>query len=248
MQLNNHLIAHRGWQRHYPENTLIAIEAAINAGAKHIELDIQLTADLIPMLCHDRNLQRICGIDKNIDTIPYSETTSLSAHEPDRLGQQFQGTPLSSLEEFVTLASNHPEVTFYIEVKRSSLRCFGIETFLQATLPLLTPIKAHSFLISFDLDVLEQAQRAGWQRVVPVLTDLEQLTSDQLVHINPDIVFCDTELITNPDLIKAINYPIALYEVDQYDEAIHWLKQGAKLIESFAIGELIEQHSARIND
>ena len=43
------LIAHRGWQRRYPENTLAAIEGAITAGALHIEIDVQLSRDGVPM-------------------------------------------------------------------------------------------------------------------------------------------------------------------------------------------------------
>ena len=39
------LIAHRGYPAHYPENTLIGLEAAIKAGAERIEFDIQLSAD-----------------------------------------------------------------------------------------------------------------------------------------------------------------------------------------------------------
>ena len=41
----NQLIAHRGLQAHYPENSMLAIRKAFEAGAKHIECDIQLSSD-----------------------------------------------------------------------------------------------------------------------------------------------------------------------------------------------------------
>ena len=44
------LVAHRGYPQHYPENTLIGIEAAITAGARFIDVDVQLSADRVPVL------------------------------------------------------------------------------------------------------------------------------------------------------------------------------------------------------
>lgn len=247
MQFSSRLIAHRGWQRRYPENTLIAIEAAIHAGAKHVEVDIQLTADLVPMLCHDQNLLRVCGKDKNINTLTLADLNNTSAYEPKRLGDKFIDTPLSSLEELVSLAEANSEVTFYVEVKRQSLRTFGTETVWQAIQPILNTIEPHCFIISFDLAILHHCRKTGWTNVAPVLKKLEQLQSEELQKIKPDMIFCSTELIANKHTLNTINYPVALYEVDQHDEALLWFEQGAALIESFAVGELIEQFQENEN-
>lgn len=37
--------AHRGFREDYPENTLIAFEKALNAGADLIEMDLAISAD-----------------------------------------------------------------------------------------------------------------------------------------------------------------------------------------------------------
>ncbi|HYH28231.1 MAG TPA: glycerophosphodiester phosphodiesterase family protein [Actinomycetota bacterium] len=47
------VIAHRGDSAHHPENTLAAFEAAEQAGADAVELDIRLTADGVPVVMHD---------------------------------------------------------------------------------------------------------------------------------------------------------------------------------------------------
>lgn len=52
------VIAHRGFSREYPENTLAAFEAAIDAGADMIELDITLSADGKLVVIHDDTLSR----------------------------------------------------------------------------------------------------------------------------------------------------------------------------------------------
>ena len=53
------LVAHRGLQSNYPENTLIAITKAIEAGARFIEIDLQYSKDRLPVISHDDNLNRV---------------------------------------------------------------------------------------------------------------------------------------------------------------------------------------------
>jgi glycerophosphoryl diester phosphodiesterase len=50
------IVAHRGASMRNPENTLIAFDAAIKAGADMIELDVRLTADGIPVVLHDADV------------------------------------------------------------------------------------------------------------------------------------------------------------------------------------------------
>lgn len=47
------MIAHRGSSAHYPENTLSAFEAAVEAGADIVELDVRRTADGALVISHD---------------------------------------------------------------------------------------------------------------------------------------------------------------------------------------------------
>src|SRR5579859_6338194 len=52
------IIGHRGAAGLAPENTLAAIRAAAAAGARWVELDVQLTRDGVPVLLHDSTLER----------------------------------------------------------------------------------------------------------------------------------------------------------------------------------------------
>jgi glycerophosphoryl diester phosphodiesterase len=52
------VVAHRGASAREAENTLEAFEAAIVAGAGAIELDVRLTADGVPVVLHDADLDR----------------------------------------------------------------------------------------------------------------------------------------------------------------------------------------------
>ncbi|MDF2510911.1 MAG: hypothetical protein K0S04_777 [Herbinix sp.] len=74
-QLNGWLYAHRGLHDNNsaaPENSLKAFQKAVEQGYG-IELDVQLTKDLVAIVLHDYNLKRACGIDFRVAEHTYEE-------------------------------------------------------------------------------------------------------------------------------------------------------------------------------
>jgi len=55
------VIAHRGASAEKPENTLAAFRRALALRVDGIELDVQLTADGVPVVFHDASLRRLTG-------------------------------------------------------------------------------------------------------------------------------------------------------------------------------------------
>lgn len=55
------IIAHRGASATFPENTLAAIQGAIDAGADWVEIDVQESADGVVVVIHDSDLKKIAG-------------------------------------------------------------------------------------------------------------------------------------------------------------------------------------------
>lgn len=53
---------HRGACALYPENTLLSFEKAIEMGVDAFEFDIWLSKDKVPVLMHDDNPYRTCGV------------------------------------------------------------------------------------------------------------------------------------------------------------------------------------------
>ena len=47
------VIAHRGASSYAPENTLAAFDLALEMGARHLELDVELTSDGHVVVIHD---------------------------------------------------------------------------------------------------------------------------------------------------------------------------------------------------
>jgi glycerophosphoryl diester phosphodiesterase len=58
-------IAHRGFSGKYFENSFEAFDQAIASGTEGLEMDIQHTKDLVPMVFHDDNLKRVVQSKKN---------------------------------------------------------------------------------------------------------------------------------------------------------------------------------------
>ena len=84
------LLAHRGYAARYPENTREALRAAVAAGARHLEFDIQLSADRVPFLLHDADFLRTAGVAQDIFVTESVDVARISAGEPERFGNQFE--------------------------------------------------------------------------------------------------------------------------------------------------------------
>ncbi|KAI5853902.1 PLC-like phosphodiesterase [Tricharina praecox] len=87
-------ITHRGDQTKYPENTMLAFEAAFEAGSDAIETDLHLTRDGVVVMSHDATLKRCFGVEKKIIDCDYSYIQTLRTLKEPHL-------PLPSLKEVV---------------------------------------------------------------------------------------------------------------------------------------------------
>ncbi len=69
------IVGHRGIAGHYPENTRVSIEAAIELGLNWIEVDIQPSKDDVLVVCHDHTVDRCSNGEGRVDALTLSETT-----------------------------------------------------------------------------------------------------------------------------------------------------------------------------
>ena len=234
-----HLVAHRGWQRRFPENTIAAVAGALEAGAHYIEVDVQVTADGEPVLFHDDTLDRICRQRGAIHDYTHAQLQTFSAYEPDRFGEQFRGEPIAHLRELIELFERHPHAHLYLEIKDCPVNQFGNEKTYAAVLPYIERIKSRCTLISFVFDFLRYAAAQGWPAVGPVLNRWEEIDSEAVAAIKPAVIFCDTEQLPPQRDLHAIPYPIVVYEVQDAAFARILLERGVQRVETFTVGELL---------
>ena len=100
------LVAHRGFSGNAPENSMPAFQRAVEAGFKHIELDIRRckekadgTADWV--ISHDETLKRLCGVDKKVSDMYMDEIKKYPYKTGNNLSQ-YGTVKLISLKELIT--------------------------------------------------------------------------------------------------------------------------------------------------
>lgn len=96
------VLAHRGLAVEERENTMPAFAAALDAGARYLETDVQLSRDQVAVLSHDADLLRVFGRSERI--------ADLSARELAGLGGGGIPALADALEAF-------PDARFNIDVK-----------------------------------------------------------------------------------------------------------------------------------
>lgn len=107
--------AHRGASGMAPENTLTSIEAAIDAMADYVEIDVRQTRDGVVVVFHDKSLERIAGVEKNIGETDYSEIEYLDVGRA--VSEEFAGETIPTLEEVIQYSKGR--IKLNIEIKKS---------------------------------------------------------------------------------------------------------------------------------
>lgn len=71
--------AHRGFRSKYPENTMIAFEKAVGLNVDGIEFDVHLSADGVPVIIHDEEVNRTCNASGLVKDFSFAELQKLNA-------------------------------------------------------------------------------------------------------------------------------------------------------------------------
>ena len=153
-------IAHRGAAGHAPENTHAAFAAALDLGAKAVELDCQLSADGELVVIHDETLDRTTDGRGPVGDRSAAELARLDAGS--WFAAEYRGERIPRLPD--VLAQLRDRVTLNIEIK--SARDLGrIEAKLAA---LIAAERAAEWVVfsSFHADGVRNLRAAApWARL-----------------------------------------------------------------------------------
>lgn len=109
-------LAHRGYPKKYPENTLTSFRAALDLSYSHLELDVNLTKDGVPVVIHDPTVNRTTNGKGLVKDFTLDELRRLDAGG---------GEAIPTLEEVLKLAKGKAMVD--IELKQSGDLYPGME-------------------------------------------------------------------------------------------------------------------------
>ncbi len=233
------LVAHRGYAARYPENTLAALEAAIAAGARHVEVDVQLSSDGFPVLFHDRTLERMCGVSGAVHEKTLSDLRAYSCGERSKFGATFQSEGLLSLAGFVQLLRRHPDVRAFVEIKRVAIENFGRERILERVLPAIDAAIHQCTLISFSLEFLAAARRAHPIPLGAVFDRWDEREHQLVPEIAPEFVFVDLDGLPARGELRMPGARVVVYEVADPAIARALGARGVDMVETFEIAEMM---------
>lgn len=125
------IFGHRGFSGEYPENTMLAFRKAVEAGADGIELDVQLTKDLVPVIIHDERIDRTSNGNGLVKDYTYHELAKLNFNYREKYGDKFSFEKIPTLEEYLDwMTEDATEIVTNIELKNSVYYYGGMEKFV----------------------------------------------------------------------------------------------------------------------
>ena len=152
------IVAHRGSSAIAPENTLAAFRRAISDGAEGIEFDVRLSKDNQPVVFHDLDLKRICGMEEKVSDLNASSLRNLDA------GSWFNRINKSAKEDFSvegipTLAETLDLLSgfrgaIYVELKADDSDAASISTAVAEVIE-SSGLISQVIVKSFDLEFIQ---------------------------------------------------------------------------------------------
>jgi glycerophosphoryl diester phosphodiesterase len=88
------VIAHRGNRAHAPENTIDALQQAVDMGVDAIEFDVRVTRDGIPVLMHDPDVDRTTNGRGLVESFSFAEIRKLGVPALEEVMDRFRELPL----------------------------------------------------------------------------------------------------------------------------------------------------------
>jgi glycerophosphoryl diester phosphodiesterase len=113
MDYSVEVTAHRGASLVAPENSISAVQRAIEAGAQWAEIDVQETKDGTIVLLHDKDLMRVAGVHRSIWEVNYDEIKNVDAGS--WFSGDYRGEKIPTLREAIEVARGR--IKLNIELK-----------------------------------------------------------------------------------------------------------------------------------
>ncbi|UCD82281.1 MAG: hypothetical protein JSW26_12915 [Desulfobacterales bacterium] len=228
MRLNNTfkplwIISHRGFSANYPENTLVAFEAAVTAGAAMIELDVMLSRDRKVVVIHDENLERTTNGHGAVADRTLAELKQLDAgswYHP-----RFEDQQLPELSEVLDLVNGR--VYINIEIKSNAYESHHpADAIEKQVVEMLRQKKMldTGMISSFNVNILEQI---AFMKEAPVIAFISNKpatknTVKMCTRLNVFSWHPDCKIVTQKqvDMMRANGIKVFPYKVDTLEDYI----------------------------
>ena len=224
------VIAHRGVSGSYPENTLSAFQAAIDIRAEMVELDVSISEDGIPVVVHDRTVDRTTDFEGDVQSFSVEELKRMEVGA--WFSEEFRGEEFPTLRESLELMKG--QIAVNIEIKTEAVSDEIQGGVVDKALQIVKDLDMISSVIfsSFDYRVMEQLNVLDSKISKALLYDAsrsaELLPSELVQKFKIDIFNCSYKQLSEewindlqkheiPYFVYTVNEPELMRELIEKD-------------------------------
>ncbi|HEU4808194.1 MAG TPA: glycerophosphodiester phosphodiesterase family protein [Homoserinimonas sp.] len=186
------IAGHRGDRSAAPENTLPALQGALDGTMVYVETDIRLSADGVPVLIHDATVDRTTNGTGRVSKLTLAELQKLDAGS--WYAKAFAGLRIPTLESFlVLLAASNKKAMLELKGAWTEEALLAVNTLIESQ-----GLTRRVVLASFNTDTL-----TGLQTVVPDLPRMviiRDLPEDPVALVRE---FGAIGVVTSPPSVEA---------------------------------------------
>lgn len=238
------VIAHRGYSARAPENTLVAMELALVAGADALEFDLHTAFDGTPFLFHDATLERTTDGEGPIGSATPEQLALLDAG--GWFGEEYRGERIPTLERLLEAFGRRAR-RLYAEVKQ-----YGDGAHLERIVDLVrgSDRLERTVFISMDWDALERIRASSADALLGYIVERADRTDEGLGRARGDpgaLLDFDAEvLLGDPSIAErahAESIALATWTVNDVATAARLLELGVRRLTTNEVGPLVEWKS-----
>ena len=217
---------HRGFCAKYPENTMVSFRAALDLKIDAFEFDVWLSSDKVPVLMHDGNAKRTCGVDKHLRDMTLEEIKTLDAGS--KFDPKFAGEQVPTLEEMLKMVKEvRPDLRLGVEIKEYTEECVDLTVEL---------LKKYGFFddcwfYAFNGRIIRYIKQKHNGRTMGYpdfqMGEFTPGDYDYYDEIGLNMALVKSELCA---FYRAKNLPIHMYCADTYENVKLCVERGASLI------------------
>ncbi len=201
--------AHRAAHNHYPENSLPAIQDAIDMGVDIVELDVKVTKDGVPVLMHDRTIDRTTNGSGKPSDYTLSEIRKFRLLHNGNITDE----KIPTFEEVLKLVKG--KVLVDIDIKTDQL---------DPIIHVIKKLECEDHVFWFDSDY------EGLQHIIDVDPDFMlmpraysyEMADSAIVRFHPEVIHIDFSFYTQEvsALIKSNHGRVWINALGKYDELL----------------------------
>ena len=237
------VIAHRGHSAEAPENTASAFDAALQSSIDGIELDVQMSADGVPVIHHDATVVKLGGGRRRVSALPWSALRALDAG--GWKSRRFRGEHLLSLPELLDGWGGRTSLFLEIKARPGDRDPTWHRSLTERTIDEVRrrKLEASVLLLSFDEGVLAAARR--YDPRIRTVRNLERLPIRQsrmrdlltpLFAASVNVRALHSRFV---DLAHQLGKPVLTYTCNNRRTVRHALAAGADAIMANDPGKLV---------